>query len=31
MAVFMNENNTDDSSNDEDEKYFAVSLRQLHR
>ena len=28
---FINENNTDDTSNDEGAKYFAVSLRQLHR
>ena len=28
---FINENNTDDTSNDEGEKYFAVTLRQLHR
>ena len=27
MAFFINGNNTDDTSNDEGEKYFAVSLR----
>ena len=29
MASFINENNTDDTSNDEGEKYFAVSLMYL--